>query len=633
MKLQDNKSQPVLSGEEERYMKKKIIGIFICLLLIATAIPAVESLKNNAIDSTIPSHPLTSMAGNWTEMQKLLASDGEEGDSFSCPISLDGDTAFIGAPGGDDNGTNAGSAYVFTRTGTVWTQQQKLLPSDGAAGDAFGCSISLDGDTAIIGAKYDDDNGIESGSVYVFTRTGSTWTQQAKLLPSGSPFAYIFGSSVSLDGNTALIGANQYNYYIGAAYVFTGTGTTWIEQQILSASDGAPYDGFGTTVSLEEDTALIGACGHDHNGFNFGSAFVFTRTDGNWTEQAELLASDGEEQDTFGRSVSLSGNTALIGVTGDQDNGYESGSAYVFTRTGTTWTQQAKLLASDGIEWDEFGCSVSLDGDTAFIGAPGDDDNAFDSGSAYMFTRTGTTWTQQQKFLTGDSALGDFFGSVISLDGDTVFIGAPGDDDKGIDSGSVYVFRKENQPPNPPIINGPTIGRVGVAYNFTVVTTDPDGDEFFYLLDWGDGNSSGWLGPYASGEIFTISHAWNEPGTYMIKVKAKDPYGEESNSNPFDIQIVELKTSFIIGSFNNWTETEDLIIISTNFLIIFPSDSLLYSGATLVIAKNYRFGFFISSIFGGIFEAILLSENPSHTFDHPLKYRILNRFHQNPSVQ
>jgi hypothetical protein len=164
----------------------------------------------------------------------------------------------------------------------------------------------------------------------------------------------------------------------------------------------------------------------------------------------------------------------------------------------------------------------------------------------------------------------------------------------------------EGGPPNKPILNGPPVGKVGVAYNFTVVTTDPEGDEFCYLLDWGDGNSSGWLGPYASGETFTISHAWNEPGNYTIQVKAKNPYGEESNSDPFVIQIVELKTSFIIGSSNNRRETEDLIIIHTNILIIFPSDSILHLKATVVIAQNHPLGFLISFIFGGIFKAAIL---------------------------
>jgi hypothetical protein len=363
----------------------------------------------------------------------------------------------------------------------------------------------------------------------VFTRTGTTWTQQAKLLPSGSPWAYLFGYSVSLDGDTALIGSIQYYYYCGAAYVFTRTGTTWTEQDILCASDGAPYDGFGSAVSLYGNTALISAYGHDHNAQNSGSAYVFTHTDDNWTEQAELLASDGEEQDTFGRSVSLSGDTAIIGVTGDQDNGYESGSAYVFTRTGSTWTQQAKLLASDAAAGDWFGNSVSLDGDIALIGAYLDDDNGMDSGSAYVFTRTGANWVQQQKLIASDGALWDSFGSPISLDGDTAFIAATGDDDNGVDSGSVYVFTKENHPPNPPTITGPAEGTIKVATTYNFTTTDPDDDEVYYFIDWGDQTNSSWIGSYSSGDEITKSHIWSKKGTYTIKAKAKDINGNESD--------------------------------------------------------------------------------------------------------
>jgi hypothetical protein len=320
-------------------MKKKIIGMFVCMLLIATAVPAVESLKNSTINPTVPSTPLTSMAANWTEKQKLLASDAAAGDYFGVSVSLDGDTALIGARYDDDTGVSSGSAYVFTRTGTTWTQQAKLFASDGAADDQFGWSVSLSGDTALIGAAWDDDNGVSSGSAYVFTRIGTTWTQQAKLL----------------------------------------------------ASDGTAQDRFGGSVSLSGDTALIGAAWDDDKGVDSGSAYVFTRTSTTWTQQAKLLASDAAAGDYFGVSVSLDGDTALIGAYKDDDKGFDSGSAYVFTRTSTTWTQQAKLLASDAAAENYFGWSVSLSGDTALIGAPLAGNNG--AGSAYVFTRTGdTTW-------------------------------------------------------------------------------------------------------------------------------------------------------------------------------------------------------------------------------------------------
>jgi hypothetical protein len=281
--------------------------------------------------------PLTSMAINWTEKFKILASDAATGDYFGGSVSLDGNTAVIGARNDDDTGVSSGSAYVFTSIGTTWTQQAKLVASDGATEDQFGWSVSISGNTALIGARNDDDKGSNSGSVYVFTRTGSTWTEQAKLV----------------------------------------------------ASDGAADDQFGGSVSIDSDTALIGAAWDDDQGISSGSTYVFTRAGTTWTQQTKLLPSDGAKEDRFGWSVSINGDIALIGAAWDDDKGTDSGSAYAFSRSGTTWTQQAKLLASDGTAEDYFGWSVSLSGDTALIGAPLAENNG--AGSTYVFTRSGAT--------------------------------------------------------------------------------------------------------------------------------------------------------------------------------------------------------------------------------------------------
>jgi len=317
-------------------MKKKILGMIMCMMLLVTAFPTVQSIKNSAISTTIPNTYYSNMETSWNEMQKLLDSEGTLNDFFGFSVSLDGNTALIGAMQDDDNGVYSGSAFVFIRTGTIWTLQQKLLASDGATNDYFGYSVSLSGDTALISAAYDDDNGAESGSAYVFSRNGTTWMQQAKLL----------------------------------------------------ASDGVADEVFGISVSLNRDTALIGSLGNDNG---TGSVYVFTHNGTTWTPQAKLLASDGAVEDNFGESVSLNGDVALIGAVQDDDNGANSGSAYVFTRNGTNWTQQQKLLALDGAANDWFGGSVSLDGDTALIGAIGDDDNGANSGSAYIFTKESGT--------------------------------------------------------------------------------------------------------------------------------------------------------------------------------------------------------------------------------------------------
>ena len=274
------------------------------------------------------------------EQAKLTASDGESNDQFgySVAVSGDGNTAVIGAYGDDDGGTNAGSAYVFVRSGSSWTQQAKLTASDGAASDFFGRSvvISGDGNTAVIGADGDDDGGIDSGSAYVFTRSGSSWTQQAKLTASDGASSYHFGRSVAVsgDGNTAVIGAIGVDEGRGSAYVFVRSGSSWTQQAKLTASDGASEDQFGWSVAVSGDgnTAVIGSYADDDGGDRSGSAYVFSRSGSSWTQQAKLTASDRAANDYFGWSVAVSGdgNTAVIGSYADDDRGGGSGSAYIF---------------------------------------------------------------------------------------------------------------------------------------------------------------------------------------------------------------------------------------------------------------------------------------------------------------
>jgi hypothetical protein len=369
---------------------------------------------------------------------KLLPAD--ETGSFGESVALDGDTALIGAASDHHNGLHSGSAYVFTRTGGVWTQQAKLLPADGDSLDQFGGFVALDGDTALIGADNDDDNGNNSGSTYVFTRAGGVWSQQAKLQPADGDSGDHFGGDVALEGDTAVISAggdDDNGNDSGSAYVFTRTGGVWSQQTKLMPADGDAGDRFGSGVALDGNTALIGASLDDANGAASGSAYVFTRTGDAWSERAKLLATDGKVGDLFGYSVALDGDKALIGAGGDDHNGYDTGSAYVFTRNGDVWTQQAKISAADGDNGDLFGRSVALHVDTAVIGAWQDQDNGFRSGSAYVFTRSGSDWIEQVKLLAADGGVWDQFGYSVAVDGDIALIGAPGNDDNG----SAYVFR------------------------------------------------------------------------------------------------------------------------------------------------------------------------------------------------
>jgi len=331
----------------------------------------------------------------WGGQKKLTASDGAATDSFGNSVALSGDTALVGALGGDVGAfADQGSAYVFVRSGATWTQQQKLVASDGAYSDQFGVSVALSGDTALVGAPSDDVGAnANQGSAYVFVRNGATWAEQQKLTASDGIATDFFGNSVALSGDTALVGAPSdqvgVNADQGSAYVFVRSGTIWAEQQKLTAGDGKSQDGFGVSVALSGDTALFGALGGDVGAFaDQGSAYVFVRSGTIWAEQQKLTASDGAADDLFGIAVTLSGDTALVGAHSDDVGANANqGSAYVFVRSGATWTQQQKLVASDGAYVDQFGVSVALSGDTALVGAHSDDVGAnANQGSAYVFT-------------------------------------------------------------------------------------------------------------------------------------------------------------------------------------------------------------------------------------------------------
>ncbi|MHC4510547.1 MAG: LamG-like jellyroll fold domain-containing protein, partial [Planctomycetota bacterium] len=326
----------------------------------------------------------------WSQQQKLLASDGAAGDWFGQSVSISGDLAIVGAWGDDDNGSESGSAYMFGWDGTSWVQQQKLLAADGAAGDRFGRSVSLSGDFAIVGAPKDDDKGNNSGSAYIFKWDGTSWVQQQKLLASDGAARDQFGPSVSISGDLAIVGApgdDDKGKWTGSAYIFKRDGTSWVQQQKLLASDGAAIDFFGTSVSISGDLAIVGAD-------EAGSAYIFKWDGTSWVQQQKLLASDGAAGDGFGVSVSISGDLAIVGAHYDDDKGEWTGSAYIFKRDGTSWVQQQKLLASDGAAGDRFGVSVSISGNLAVVGAYWDDDAcpgdiACDSGSAYLLNLPG----------------------------------------------------------------------------------------------------------------------------------------------------------------------------------------------------------------------------------------------------
>jgi len=382
---------------------------------------------------TLSCMSITHAAPPWDQTHKLLPSDGTEFDWFGISVAVSGNLAVIGAKFDDDNGTDSGSAYVFDIS--TGNQLFKLLPSDGAVFDEFGNSVAVSGNIAVIGAFLDDDNGTDSGSAYVFDI--STGNQLFKLLPSDGAIFDNFGSSVALSGNLAVVGArgdDDNGFCSGSAYVYDMT--TGQQLSKLLPSDGAEFEVFGSSVAVSGNTAVIGADLDSDNGTKSGSAYVFDISTGN--QLFKLLPDDGAVFDNFGTSVAISGNIAVIGAWHDDD----TGSAYVFdTFTGR---QRFKLLPSDAAIVGSFGFSVAVIGDLAVIGAWGDSDNGSGSGSAYVFDVT--TGQQLFKLLPSDGAADDVFGWSVVLSGNLAVIGAYEDDDNGTDSGSAYVFepRLEN---------------------------------------------------------------------------------------------------------------------------------------------------------------------------------------------
>jgi hypothetical protein len=396
----------------------------------------------------------TRSGSTWAQQGSKLTGSGEVSSEafpgefgYSVVLSSDGNTAMIGGP--CDN-SEVGAAWALTRSGPTWTQQGSKLTGTGASArsrGSIGASVALssDGSTALIGGPGDG-----LGAAWVFTRSGSTWTQQGGKLTGGEEVgeAFIrFGASVELssDGNTAMIGGPGDNKGLGAAWVFTRSGSAWAQQGSKLAGTGASGAArFGSSVALSADgnTALIG--GPPDNG-GTGAAWAFTRSGSAWAQQGSKLMGPGASGAArFGSSVALSadGNTALIG--GPLDNG-ETGAVWAFTRSGTTWAQQGSKLTGTGGSGaipPQFGESVALssDGNTALIGGPFDNNGL---GAAWVFTRSGTTWAQQGSKLTGSGGVGIFdeFGSSVALssDGSTALIGGPLDNGE---AGAAWVFTR-----------------------------------------------------------------------------------------------------------------------------------------------------------------------------------------------
>ena len=430
--------------------------------------------------------PARSLAQSQTEVAKLTAPDGAPFDFFGGTVSMSGDVAVVGAAGDD---ANSGSAYVysFDPDTSSWVPRAKLTASDAAEGDIFARWVAIDGDTVIIGARKNDDAGSDSGSAYVFVRPKGGWTnmtETAKLTASDAAPGDLFGGHVAVNGDVVVLGASQFfNAGRGAAYIFVKPPGGWIdadnttETVKLIASDSAPDGVFGTRVSVSGDTVVVGDGNDDEAGTNSGASYIFVKPARGWdsmgspiNETAKLIASDAAPGDEFGNSISIDGDTVVAGTFRESDPDSFAGAAYVFVRPPNGWesvpspiTETVELLASDGSLGDIFGLQVSISGDVVVVGATNDDDDdaGIDSGSAYVFVKAPGGWdsmpspiNESVKLLASDGSAGNRFGSV-AISGSTMLIGAHlDDDDNGTDSGSAYVFGLMNTPCCPGDLDG-----------------------------------------------------------------------------------------------------------------------------------------------------------------------------------
>ena len=360
---------------------------------------------------------------------KLLSNDRHQRDYFGETLAISGSNIIVGAWGDSDNAVQSGAAYMFRSSNGMWLQQAKLVPADGSESRRFGWSVDVFDDTAIIGAPY-PGTPWSPGAVYIYIYMG-TWQLQEKLISSDAYPGDMFGYSVALGINTAVIGSLSPYQGLnnGCVYVFVRSNNTWSQQAKLVADDAQANDHFGASVALANDSILVGSPHHydDVNYFHHGAAYIFVRDGSNqWTQQLKIVPDDKVRTGFFGSSVALSYDTAIIGCGG-------CSSAYVYNRDeNSEWGEPTKLVPDVAFSSLSYGNSVALDNDYALVSEP----TSENGGLVYLFVRIQNVWTQSAAFHASDVEFNDWFGSGVALQNNLVVVGSRQDDDHG----SAYVF-------------------------------------------------------------------------------------------------------------------------------------------------------------------------------------------------
>jgi hypothetical protein len=378
----------------------------------------------------------------WDYHSKITADDATEYDNFGRSLSTDGTRLLVGAHMENNNGIAAGASYLFALSGDDWIQQTKVLPADGMSNDFFGNSCAIAGEHIIAGAYGDRDDGDFTGSAYFFDENqGGTgnWGLVTKKLPNNGAANDVFGTTIDGNDDFAFVGAQNEDVGgtdVGALYIYERMGTEWEQVSRFLPADITAGSKFGNGLAVAGDYLFVGATGN----LGKGSVYVLKNVAGTWTQYAKLTASDGEASDYFGSPIYAEGDYVIIGALGDDDRGSNSGAAYIFKNNAGTWTEQTKLTAYDGISLDSYGASVGISGDYAIVGSHQDDDNGINSGSLYVYKNIAGTWTFDVKLKPSDGAANDFFAKSAKISGNYIIASSYADDDSGSSTGSVYFF-------------------------------------------------------------------------------------------------------------------------------------------------------------------------------------------------
>ena len=372
---------------------------------------------------------------------KLLAADAAQYNYFGLSVAVRGDTAIVGAYGKSDLVRNAGAAYAFTRNAGSWTQQARLGTSTPLIDAYLGATVATNGSYTAAGAPYASVGAQNDGVVYLFSN--ATWQQQTILLPNDPDSLSQFGNALAINDNTLFVGAPMHDSFgvnAGAVYVFTFDGVSWVQRQKLIGADTVPGDRFGSALALNDGWLAVSAPLHSSPGSPGGAVYLFQFDGVSWVQRYKVGAPDTIAGDRFGSALALDDGWVAVSAPLHRFVGSASGAVYLFEFNGTAWAQRQKFVASDTAGSDQFGSALALENRRLVVGAPLHNSNGPASGAVYIFERATTTWIERAKLIGSDTNAGDRLGGSISIDGNTILVGAYGDTAAGPATGAAYVF-------------------------------------------------------------------------------------------------------------------------------------------------------------------------------------------------